>query len=157
VTLPCVSESLLSTSAFNSARMIDGCTPKRVVSDRFDRCRIVSLEIFATRLQLDHRERRQWMPLRPMRGEFDKAPMEARTGPAGEQRFDEGAREVESSEAARNVDPIGAPKGFDDRAKRRLGARDLVMIDNHRLDFGNPVLPRVGRKVLARELKTRYT
>src|SRR5215510_13124268 len=92
------------------------------------------------------------MPGEPSGGKFDEAPMETRAGPGGEQRFDERARDAKSSQPVRHVDPVSAPKPFDKTTIRMSSsARDLVMICDHRLDFGDPVRSRAGRKVLSRE------
>src|SRR5262249_15879060 len=101
--------------------------------------------------QLNHWERRQGMPREPSGGQFDEAPVKTCAGPCRNRGSDKRTREAEPSEAARDIDPVGAPKRFDKPIRMGPCAGDLVMIRDHRLDLGDPLRSRVGRKVLARE------
>src|SRR6476660_4829930 len=77
--------------------------------------------------------------------------MKPGTRPRGEHRRDERTWDAECSEPARHVDPIGAPKRFDQRHPIWTRGRDLMVIHDHCLDLGDPVCVRAGREMLARE------
>ena len=104
-----------------------------------------------SRLQFDHRQRRQRMRAESFESQLHEAPMKPGARPTSEHRPDERSWKPECSQPARHVDPIGSSEWLDERVVVGVGGRDLVVVRDHPFDLSDPGRPTVGGEVLACE------
>jgi hypothetical protein len=102
-----------------------------------------------SRLQFDHRQRRQRMRAESLESQLHQAPVKSGARPACEHRLESTGVEAECPQPASHVDPIGSSEWLDEQVVIGVRGRDLwwsvIILSISAIQAPRPWAPRYSR------------